>query len=267
MSKYQSLFRVKFIGGLQYRTAAWAGIVTQFVWGFLEILLFQAFYQSDPSAFPMSLEATVSYVWLQQAFLALYMIWFWENDIFDSIQSGNVSYELVRPISVYNMWFVRGVATRISRTLLRCLPILIVAFCLPKPYKLIPPASIGVLGLFMMTMVLSLLVIISLNMIVYFLSFYTLNAFGLRMIFQSIGSILSGEILPLPFFPDGVARILAFLPFASIQNVPFRVYSGDLAGEALTQSVLLQVFWIVILVMVGKLLERQVVKKVVIQGG
>lgn len=267
MRKYQSLFRVKFIGGLQYRTAAWAGIVTQFVWGFLEILMFQAFYQSDPSAFPMSLEATVSYVWLQQAFLALYMIWFWENDIFDSIQSGNVSYELVRPISVYNMWFVRGIATRISRTLLRCLPILIMAFFLPKPYRLIPPTSIGLLALFMMTMILSLLVIISLNMIVYFLSFYTLNAFGLRMIFQSIGSILSGEILPLPFFPDGVAQILAFLPFASIQNVPFRVYSGDLAGEALTQSVLLQVFWIVTLVMVGKLLEHQIVKKVVIQGG
>ncbi|MBP1041865.1 ABC-2 family transporter protein [Vagococcus sp. BWB3-3] len=267
MTKYHSLFRVKFIGGLQYRAAAWAGIVTQFVWGFLEILMFRAFYQSDASAFPMTFEATVSYVWLQQAFLALYMIWFWENDIFENIQSGNVSYELVRPISVYNMWFVRGIATRVSRTVLRCLPILIVAVLLPKPFKLMAPSSIGVFSLFIVTMCLSLLVIISLNMIIYFLSFYTINAFGLRMIFQSIGSLLSGEILPLPFFPASLARILAFLPFASIQNVPFRVYSGDLTGESLIQSVLLQFFWIITLVMLGKLLERNVVKKVVIQGG
>lgn len=125
----------------------------------------------------------------------------------------------------------------------------------------------AVFSLFIVTMCLSLLVIISLNMIIYFLSFYTINAFGLRMIFQSIGSLLSGEILPLPFFPASLARILAFLPFASIQNVPFRVYSGDLIGENLIQSVLLQFFWIITLVMLGKLLERNVVKRVVIQGG
>lgn len=267
MSKYHSLFRLRFIGGLQYRAAAWAGIITQFVWGFMEILMFRAFYQSDPSAFPMTFEATVSYVWLQQAFLALYMIWFWENDIFENIQSGNIAYELVRPISVYNMWFVRGIATRVSRTVLRCLPILIVAVLLPEPFNLIAPSSIGAFSLFIVTMILSLLVIISLNMTIYFLSFYTINAYGLRMIFQSLGSVLSGEILPLPFFPEGMARFLSFLPFASIQNVPFRVYTRDLKGEALAQSILLQVFWIVTLVMVGKSLERLVVKKVVIQGG
>ncbi|MFL3711211.1 hypothetical protein [Vagococcus salmoninarum] len=44
MIKYQSLFKIKFISGLQYRAAAWAGILTQFTWGFLEILMFKAFY-------------------------------------------------------------------------------------------------------------------------------------------------------------------------------------------------------------------------------
>ena len=39
--------------GLQYRAAALAGIVTQFAWGFLEILMFRAFYRADASAFPM----------------------------------------------------------------------------------------------------------------------------------------------------------------------------------------------------------------------
>ena len=38
---------------VQYRTAAYAGILTQFMWGAMEILLFSAFYRSDPEAFPM----------------------------------------------------------------------------------------------------------------------------------------------------------------------------------------------------------------------
>ena len=50
---YGSFFRLRFINGLQYRAAAYAGVATQFAWGFMEILLFHAFYQTDPAAFPM----------------------------------------------------------------------------------------------------------------------------------------------------------------------------------------------------------------------
>ena len=67
--KYLSFFRLRFAMGLQYRTAALAGIVTQFVWGFMEIMIFKAFYRADAASFPMSFQATVSYIWLQQAFL------------------------------------------------------------------------------------------------------------------------------------------------------------------------------------------------------
>ena len=71
MKKYLSFFRMRFLMGLQYRAAAAAGVITQFTWGFMELLVFRAFYQADASAFPMSFEAVVSYIWLQQAFLAL----------------------------------------------------------------------------------------------------------------------------------------------------------------------------------------------------
>ncbi|MGB4658505.1 MAG: hypothetical protein WBI07_04945, partial [Mobilitalea sp.] len=71
--KYYSYFRMRFIAGLQYRAAALAGIATQFAWGFLTILMYKAFYEVNPEAFPMKFEALSSYIWLQQAFLAMYM--------------------------------------------------------------------------------------------------------------------------------------------------------------------------------------------------
>ena len=67
MKKYLSFFRMRFLMGLQYRAAAAAGVVTQFTWGFMELLVFRAFYQADASAFPMRFEAVASYIWLQQA--------------------------------------------------------------------------------------------------------------------------------------------------------------------------------------------------------
>ncbi|WP_349772683.1 hypothetical protein [Lacrimispora xylanisolvens] len=116
MKKYWSFFRIRFIRGLQYRTAALSGMVTQFVWGSMEILLFRAFYQASPESFPMTFEALSTYVWLQQAFLALYMVWFWESELFNSITTGDVAYELCRPVRLYDMWFVRGLAVRLSQS-------------------------------------------------------------------------------------------------------------------------------------------------------
>ena len=94
MKKYLSFFRLRFLMNLQYRTAAWAGIATQFVWGGLEISVFGAFYKTQPEQFPMTFQATVNYIWLQQAFLALFAAWILENEIFESIRDGNIAYEM-----------------------------------------------------------------------------------------------------------------------------------------------------------------------------
>ena len=64
-------------------------------------------YQTGSQAFPMTFPELSSYIWLQQALLALYMSWYFDNEIFDSIISGNVSYELCRPMDTYTMWFIK----------------------------------------------------------------------------------------------------------------------------------------------------------------
>ena len=155
--KYLSFFRLRFAMGLQYRTAALAGIVTQFVWGFMEIMIFKAFYRADAASFPMSFQATVSYIWLQQAFLSLFAAWMMDNEIFPMIINGDVAYELCRPVSIYDMWFARNAANRLARAVLRCLPILAVAAFLPEPYGIAAPAGLSCFVMFLLAMVLGLL--------------------------------------------------------------------------------------------------------------
>ena len=75
-----SFFLMRLKSGLQYRTAAWAGIVTQFFWGFMEIRLYYAFYEAAPERFPMTFAQLTSYVWLRQALLALFNAWSFEME-------------------------------------------------------------------------------------------------------------------------------------------------------------------------------------------
>lgn len=267
MKKYLSFFRLRFSCGLQYRVAAWAGVVTQFAWGFMEIMMFNAFYEADPSAFPMSLEATVAYVWLQQAFLAIFMPWMMENEIFENIMNGNVVYELVRPVSIYNMWFARTTAVRLSRAVLRCMPILLVAGFLPAPFRMTLPVDGRAVVLFLLTMVLGTLVTVSVCMLIYVLAFYTVSPEGLRILFMSSAEFLSGAVIPLPFFPEKIQRFLEMTPFGAMQNVPLRIYSGSMSSAEIGRAICLQIFWLVAMTAFGKVLCHTAVKRVTLQGG
>lgn len=267
MKKYLSFFRLRLVTGLQYRTAALAGMVTQFFWGFMEIMVFHAFYKADPSAYPMTMEATAAYVWLQQALLAFFGAWMFEGEILDTINNGNLAYELCRPIRIYDMWFARSVANRMSKAILRCVPILAVAIFLPEGYGLRLPVSLPAFLCFLISLAMGLLVMVALNMLVYGSCLYTISGDGMRILFASLSEFLAGQVIPLPFFPEKVERILELNPWASMGNVPFRIYGGDLAGAAMIHAMILQALWLVILVAAGRLLCAGGEKRAVVQGG
>lgn len=267
MKPYLSFFRLRLQTGLQYRAAALAGVFTQFFWGLLEILAFQAFYRGDPSAFPMEFSALVSYVWMQQAFLAFFMVWLMEQELFDAIQKGDVAYQLCRPWGIYDMWFARTAAYRLSRGLLRCFPILIVAAFLPMPYRLLLPQSPERFLLFLLTMVLAFLVVVSFCVAVYFITFFTISPQGLRIMVVTLAEFCQGALIPLPFFPGWLQKILELSPFGAMQNVPLRIYSGDIAGMDALAAALLQLFWLVVLWGVGKWLEKKALAKMIMLGG
>lgn len=263
---YLSLFRIRFINGLQYRLAAYAGVATQFAWGFMLILQFGAFYSAGGD-FPMDFSQFSTYTWLQQAFLALFMTWYFDPDIFAAITGGNIAYELARPIDLYTLWFVKNAAIRCSKVVLRCLPILLVAVLVPAPWGLSAPVSFFAFAMFCATMALALCVVVAFGMLVYIATFHTMNPLGVRIVAVSTADLLTGSLIPLPFFPDKLRELVELTPFASMQNLPLRIWCGDIAGTELWRAVGLQIFWLIALVAVGRLWMRASLRHVTVQGG
>ncbi|NLO49241.1 MAG: ABC transporter permease [Clostridiales bacterium] len=267
MKVYLSVFKIRFSAVIQYRAAALAGIATQFAWGFLEIFAFRTIYSGNESGFPMPFSQLSSYIWLQQAFLALFMTWFYDRDILDAISSGNISYELSRPLDLYGRWFFQTAANRVARALLRCAPILVVAFFLPGPFRLsLPENGVQALG-FLVSLALGLGVVVAFGMLIYTLTFYTLSSTGLWAVFAMLADFMSGSVIPLPFFPSGIRKIAELLPFASMQNLPLRIYVGNIAGSDMLIGLVLQCFWLLSLVIFGRLIMRRALTKVTVHGG
>lgn len=267
MKQYFSFFKLRFITNLQYRTAAIAGIFTQFFFGLLFIMVYLKFYETGSKDVAMGLEQTITYLWLQQALFSLIYFYHREKEIINMIKNGDVAYELCRPGNIYIKWFARIYATRLASVLMKFLPIIIIGILLPEPFRFIPPVNlIGFIG-FLLTLFLGSLLMVSIDALLHVLTFYTIDADGVLTSFRVVGELFAGGIVPVLFMPKFLQIISNYLPFQYINDVPFRLYLGLEEIGNIFNVVGIQLIWIVVIISIGIILSKRALKKVVVQGG
>lgn len=266
MRFYLSYFKLRFQAALQYRAAALAGIATQIFFGLVFIMVYLAFYESNASS-PMEESSLVSYLWLNQAFFSLIYMMYKDREIFDLIKNGNIAYELVRPKKIYFMWYVKILATRLADVSLRCLPLLLIAFLMPGRLRLSLPYSLSNFILFLLALMIGTLLMTAIITLYHVITTYTLNEKGIPSVFMALSDILSGGVVPIPFFPGFMQIIANILPFRYVSDLAFRIYSNDINIIEGLQGMLVQLIWFVLITILGYLLLNKNLKKVVVQGG
>lgn len=262
-----SVLKLRMNIGMQYRTAALAGVATQFFWGFITIMVFEAFYEHAATTPPISLKELITYIWLQQAFLVFITMWFRDNELFDLITSGNIAYELCRPCELYGFWYAKLLAQRLSSAFLRCFPILIISFFLPKPYNMTLPPSFLAFLLFLCALILGLLLLVSISMFLYISVFVTLSPMGSLLVFSVLGEFFAGLIIPVPLMPEWLQIAANVLPFRWTADFPFRVYSGHISQHDASIGIIIQLIYLLGLIWLGRAALKKVLRKVVVQGG
>ncbi len=264
---YFSLFRIRFNLNLQYRMAVLGAIAKGFMWAVMEILAYKALYRTGFANFPMEFSQMVSYIWVYQSCIVLFHVVFADGEIYSTIQSGAVAYDLVRPISLYGKWFCQSASNRLSFALINCLPVLVLGLAMPAPFRLTLPRSAAQFSLFLLSALLAFGVTVAFAMLMYISLFYMISQRGIRIIVTAVTDFLSGGVIPLPFFPARVLKLVQLLPFAAMQNMPLRIFCGNIAGMDAVRGIAFQIFWLAALVILGRAAMGQATKKVVVQGG
>lgn len=267
MKSYFSYFKLRFITNLQYRAAAWAGIATQIFFGFVYIMVYIAFYESGSKELPMQLDQLITYLWLNQALFTLIYMFYKDPELFNLVKNGNIAYELIRPKNLYFMWYFKIIGQRLAMVLLRFIPFIIFLVLLPEPYRISLPASIPGFLMFILTLAVGSLLMTAIITLYPIIAMRTLNEKGIVGVIIAIADILSGGVVPLPFFPKFLQAISRLLPFQYISDLPFRLYVGNISPAAGIQGLVIQLVWIVILVTVGYIFMQKNIQKVVVQGG
>lgn len=265
MKKYLSFFKLRVNIALQYRAAAIGGMLTQFFWAIMQILIYQAFYKVVTSE-NISLEQLISYLWLKQAFYTIISP-STDVEIRDMIEKGNISYELCKPTNIYWMWYFKTLANKIAGGFLKSIPILVIAPLLPAGLSLNAPAGMVEFILFLVSMFFAILLMAAIMNIFYISLFYTMSAKGTASIFYALVEFFGGTFVPVALMPKFWQGLCYLLPFSLAADLPFRIYAGNIDLKSSLVYIVMQIIWLLIITISGTIITNRRLKKVVIQGG
>ena len=270
---YLATFSARFQLMLQYRAAALAGFATQCWWGGIKIMVYAAFFGAAGAAArsPISLGQAITYTWLAQAFLSLNP-WSGDPDVAAKVRTGAVSYDRLRPLDAYSYWYANAAAWMTARAAPRSvLMFALTGVIFPLvglgAWAWSPPAGFEAALLFSVSMVLVVLLSSSIVMLINVCVAATLTDRGLNTLMAPIAILLTGNLIPLPLFPDWARTALFVQPFAGVVDIPFRIYFGQLNGTMALAGIGLQVFWTLVLVGLGRLWLGRVMDRLQVQGG
>ena len=87
------------------------------------------------------------------------------------------------------------------------------------------------------------------------------------MVKEALLGFLTGQLIPISFFPETVRRVFDFLPFSSMIYTPVMIYLGKYTGSTLMFMLLRQAVWVVFIYLLGSLIWKKVTKRLVVLGG
>jgi ABC-2 type transport system permease protein len=90
---------------------------------------------------------------------------------------------------------------------------------------------------------------------------------GPTSILLLVSGVLSGAYLPLPLWPRFMQGFLYIQPFAGQLDLPVRLYSGVLAPDGAAAVFALQIGWAMLFLAAGRIIMRQKLTRIIVQGG
>lgn len=131
----------------------------------------------------------------------------------------------------------------------------------------LPMVSVWNIFLYLSSCIMSFLIYVLFDFCFGMIAFFTTYIFGLMMIKNALLGFLTGQLIPISFFPQAMQRVFDFLPFSSMVYTPVMIYLGKYSGKTLGFMLIRQAVWVIILYVLGSLIWRKVTKRLVVLGG
>ena len=180
------------------------------------------------------------------------------------MRTGMIAISFVRPISYRAQIISRCMGDMTTNFIIVFLPSFIIVELLSGGAVRLGMNAVFFIIAFFFAALISLLI----DFLVGLISFYTESVWGISIMKEVIVRFLAGAIVPLAYFPDSARRVLEFLPFQAIYNLPIQILTNNSYSSAdCARALATQVLWVLILLGLTKICYNRASRLVTVNGG
>src|SRR4051794_10405600 len=194
---------------------------------------------------------------------ALIGLWGWWQ-IAESVQTGQVATDLSRPYDFQFAWLAQDYGRAAFQFFARSTPPFIVGMLV---FGVSVPTDPLIWLATIPSVILAIAVSFGWRFCLNLLTFWIVDHRGIAGISMLMTTFLSGFLVPLAMWPDGVREMVWLLPFASMVAIPIDIFLGKLQGPDLLAALALQALWALVMLAVGRMVLVVALRKLVVQGG
>ncbi|OLT21876.1 ABC transporter permease [Pseudonocardia sp. CNS-139] len=260
LAPYPQLVRAGYRRYASYRQATVAGLVTNTVFGLLRAAVLGAVLAERGTVAGYDLATAITYVWLGQGLINVVMLW-GDQELAQRVRTGDVVVDLGRPWDLQTALLANDLGRAGHAVLLRLLPPAAfgaVLFPFRWPENPLTWASFAV------SVLLAVVVCFGIRFLLNLTAFWLLDARGVIAAWGAAGGVLSGLVVPIPWFPGWAQAVLAWTPFPALLQTPIDVFTER--GDALA-LLATQLAWAAVLLLAGRVVLARAVRRLVVQGG
>ena len=181
------------------------------------------------------------------------------------IREGNISQFLLKPVDYLWYRLCLFFSGRIAYISMACIPLAVFIFCFRNYF--VPPASGMAMAAFFTSLALTALLQFFLSYSMAMLAFWILEISTFIFILFAFEYLASGHLFPLDMLPPALQHVLAFTPFPSMLYAPIGIYMGKISGNGIGLTLLIQLFWMLMMYALARFMWRRGIKHYSAFGG
>lgn len=261
---YRQLLVAGFRRQWHYKLAMFAGLFTNSIFGFVRASVMVAAIGATGGFAGYDAGSIGAYVWISQGLLGAMQFMAPEIELAERVRTGDIAIDFLRPVDVQLGNLAADLGRALCTLIPRGIPSLVIG---SLTFGLVLPTTpesylLGALSI-LLAAAISYLSLFALTMI----GFWVVETRGFRSLYQTAGTFLAGLFVPVHIFPDRLRAIAESTPFPSMLQIPVDVLSGRVVGWDAVQLMVTQLFWLLVVGALGRVMLAVGRRKLEVQGG
>lgn len=262
-SLYLQVYKMGIMRSLNYKFEVYGNILMQTIIMVASAFFWRALYKNGQTVKGIDLDTMLSYTIIS----SLISVVLWtdvERRIEMSVRKGTIAIDMMRPLNIYKMYLAEDLAHITALFFQNMIPILFIGSLMIQVPR---PAGIKSFFLFLFSLIIAFFINWLIAVLFGMWAFWVINIDAILQVKKHLIRLLSGSIIPIWFFPEGMKTILELLPFAYLYQLPLEIYLGKYNEHTLVKGLSIQIAWLIVLFIVFLILQDKVTKKIIVQGG